>query len=486
MKKTAVFICCAIVLLFCSAFAFGCGGLEQEKLSSYEIECTLDGYTLSAKQKVCYVNNTQNVIEELKFNLFANAFRKDALNSPIAPQYLSRAYPNGLSYGEMNIQNVEVEGKNATFEICGQDKNVLLVKLGKQVFPDESINLVIKFSVSLANVVARTGYNNSTINLANFYPILCVYENGEFFECLYYDKGDPFYSECANYKVSITCDSAYVIASSGELINEKHTAKTKTATYKLNSARSFAFVLSKNFSVLTSVVAGVKINYYYYQDENPSGSMEFATKAIKLFNQKFGEFPYKNYSVVQTEFVQGGMEFAGLVMISNDLNDLAYGEVIVHETAHQYWQVAVGNNEISYGFLDEGLAEYSVVLFYEKYSEYGYTRQSLIQSSEQTYKVFCSVYDKLYNKVNTVMLRSLGEFSSEYEYVNIAYIKPCIMYDNLRTTIGDARFFNGLKRYYQSYKFKIARPDDLVGAFEKTGAGTNGFFQSFFEGKVII
>ena len=175
-----------------------------------------------------------------------------------------------------------------------------------------------------------------------------------------------------------------------------------------------------------------------------------------------------------------------IVMISDTLSGLAYGEVIVHETAHQFWQSAVGNNEIEHSFLDEGLAEYSVVLFYENYSEYGYTRQNLIKASEQTYKVFCSVSDKLYNKVNTVMLRNLGEFPTEYEYVNIAYIKPCIMYDNLRTTVGDTRFFDGLKRYYNAYKYKIARPDDLVGAFEKIGADTNGFFQSFFEGKVII
>ena len=92
---------------------------------------------------------------------------------------------------------------------------------------------------------------------------MCVYENGEFYECLYYDKGDPFYSECANYKVKITCDKTYKIASSGELINEKQTDSTKTATYKLNSARSFAFVLSQKFYVLTEAIEGVKVNYYY-------------------------------------------------------------------------------------------------------------------------------------------------------------------------------------------------------------------------------
>jgi aminopeptidase N len=60
------------------------------------------------------------------------------------------------------------------------------------------------------------------------------------------------------------------------------------------------------------------------------------------------------------------------------------------------------------------------------------------------------------------------------------------MYDNLRTTIGDELFFKALKKYYQTYKFKNATPYDLVGAFEKVGADTNGYFQSFFDGKVII
>ena len=84
------------------------------------------------------------------------------------------------------------------------------------------------------------------------------------------------------------------------------------------------------------------------------------------------------------------------------------------------------------------------------------------------------------------MIKSLGEFKGEYEYVNLAYVKPCIMYEYLRKTVGDEAFFKGLKKYYESYKFKNATPDDLVGVYEKLGKDTNGFFESFFEGKVII
>ena len=126
------------------------------------------------------------------------------------------------------------------------------------------------------------------------------------------------------------------------------------------------------------------------------------------------------------------------------------------------------------------------MMFYENHPEYSLSRQTLIKLAEQTYKMYCSVYKKLFGNINTVMLRSLDEFSSSYEYVNIAYIKGCIMFDCLRQTIGDDDFLTGLKKYYEDYKFKEATPDDLAGVFERIGADTNGFFKSFYEGKVIL
>ncbi len=484
MKKSAVFIC--VLLLLFPAFTYGCKKIEQGQNVSYEINCELDGHILTGSEKVNFTNTSNNVLKELKFNLFGNAFRKDAIYSPISAQYVDKAYPNGLSYGSMQIHKTFIGNNESEFTISGIDKNILIIRLNNELFPDEEISVKIEFTLNLANVIARTGYNEKTINLANFYPIMCAFSDGSFYECVYYSFGDPFYSDCADYLVKLTCDKKYVVASSGVEKSKKVNGNKITATYKINNARSFAFVLSQDFKCEVDDSTGIKINYYYYDDSQPKNSIQYAVRAMQLFEKKFGAYPYKTFSVVQTGFIQGGMEFPALVMISDELEGLPYGEVIVHETAHQWWQTAVGNNEIENGFLDEGLAEYSVILFYENFPEYGYTRQSLVKSSEQTYKVFCSVYDKLQKKVDTTMIRSLKDFSSEYEYVNVAYIKSCIMYDYLRTTIGEERFFNALKKYYTSYKFKNATPDDLVGAFEKTYADTNGFFTTFFEGKEII
>lgn len=484
MKKIGL-LCAMIIFIFALPLGAGCKD-NNSASTSYDISCELDGNKLTGIEKVEFKNFTDNTFKALKFNLFGNAFRQDATYKPIATQYISRAYYNGLSYGDMQINGVKVEGDGVEFEICGEDKNVLSVPLKNELFPDESVCVEIEFTLNLATVIARTGVNANTINLGNFYPILCGIEDGAFYECLYYSSGDPFYSDVSDYKVKIQLDKKYVLATSGKLLSSELNGNTCTYTYELKSARSFAMVASQKFKVLTDESLGKTINYYYYDDLDPQASLSYAVKSLGLFIETFGEYPYQTYSVVQTPFVQGGMEYPALVMIADDLEPKAYGEVIVHETAHQWWQTTVGNNEIKYGFLDEGLAEYSVVIFYENFEEYGMTRKDMVASAEKTYKIFCSVSDKIFGNVNTVMLRSLGEYKSEYEYVNMAYIKPCIMYENLRTTIGDETFFKGLRRYYKDCALKNARPEDLVGAFERVGADTNGFFDSFFNGKVII
>lgn len=485
MKKFITIFAC-IILTILSVSTIGCTG-KIIRISQYEITCQMsDDYVLCGNEKITFYNDEEVTISHLKFNLYPNAFRKDAKYSPISAQYQGNAYPNGISYGDVQITGVVQNGTSLEYTIEGEDKNILTVNLLTEIYPDECVTVEIAFIVKLANVVARTGYNGDTVNLGNFYPILCVYDDGGFYECLYYANGDPFYSECADYLVDITLNEEYVLAGGGKKTAITTKDGLSTHTFRLKNARSFASVASKKFNVITKTMDGIMVNYYYFKDQSPNENFNYITESLSYFSKTFGDYAYTDYTVCETPFVQGGMEYPTLVMISDKLEPSAYGEVIVHETAHQWWQTAVGNNEILHAFMDEGLTEYSVVLFYENHPQYGMTRQKMIKSAEQTYKTYCTIYDKIFGNVDTKMIRSLNEFESEYEYVNIAYIKACIMFDYLRESIGDTRFFSGLKKYYDTYKYKIASPYDLVGIFEKTGADSNGFFESFYQGKVIL
>ena len=484
MRKKSLILVAFVFSLFAALPFYGCDG--GGKRTTYEIDCEFDGATVSGTERVSFYNSTDNSFKELKFNLFPNAFRKGAKYSPVSAQYYHQAYKWGESFGGTEISAVRIDGENAEFSVCGEDMNVLSVSLGAEVFPDERATVEIDFKTDLAKVVARTGVNADTVNLANFYPVLCGIENGGFYECVYYANGDPFFSDPSDYTVTFTRDKSLIAAASGELISETEKDGKITSRYAIKNARSFAMTLSDKFLIASEKSGDTDVFYYYYDDAEPEQTLRAAVSALKFFAGKWGEYPYKTYSVVQTPFIQGGMEFSALVFISDGLESAAKKEVAVHETAHQWWQTVVGNNEIKHPFIDEGLAEYSVVLFYETHLEYGYTRENLIAAAEQTYKIYCSVYDRIVGETDTTMTRAIPEYTSEYEYVNISYVKACIMFDYLRQTVGDGKFFSGLKRFYDENAFKTATPESLVGAFERAGADSNGFFESFFNGTAII
>ena len=491
MKKISLIMAFAIVaLIFPACSCNGCSSCDKKSnRTSYDISITFDeeNMLVTGVEKVEFYNDLDFAVDSLKFNLFGNAYREDAIYKPIALSQQKSAYPNGLSYGNMSVTAVLDSDDELVFKVVGEDENVLLVELDDTVYPEERTTVEIYFSLKLANVLSRTGYSDNTVNLGNFYPILCAYADGGFTECVYYSFGDPFVSDVADYKVSVTAPNTYTIVTSGSMVKSSTDKGIITNVYSLSNARDFAVVLSDKYESVSSVVDGTEINYYYHSDKDARASLETAKKALKTFNNLFGKYPYKTLAVCETGFNEGGMEYPCLVMISDDITDhRTFEEVIIHEIAHQWWYGLVGNNEIESGFLDEGLTEYSVVLFYENNAEYGLTRENLIDISHKTYTTYCTVYDKLFGNKNTTMTRSLADFTTSYEYVNIAYVKGALMFDYLRMGVGDETFYKGIKTYLRDYSYKIATPDSLVGAFEKAGANTNGFFKSWFNGEVVI
>lgn len=491
MKKlrfiSSLFIVFAAVFC-CLSCEGGCNGCDKGKSIDrhrYEITAEYSDGVITASETVYYYNNTESEIAELKFNLYANAFRKDAKYTPVTAEQRPLCYYDGVDYGYISILGVYVSDEEVGFEITGRDENVLKVPLEVSVYPLETVQVTVNFKVKLAKVMARTGICEKTVNIANWYPVLCVYDNG-FVEYEYYSTGDPFYSECSDYSVSLTIDDTFLVASSGVTVSSKRGDNKITYNFEASNVRDFAMVLSKEFDHITVTDGGVEVNYYFYKDSLPEKTVKTAVLAIKTFSKLFGKYPYAKLDVAETRIFAGGMEYPCLAMISDDLNDEEREEVVIHETAHQWWYAAVGNDEVSYAFLDEGLTEYSVILFYENNPEYGKTRTEFIKTAMKSYTTYCSVYEKLFGEKNTSMMRKLYEFSSDYEYVNIAYMKGALMFDFLRQSVGDVAFYKGLKKYYSDYSFKNATPYDLAGVYEKSGCKTNGFFESWFSDKVVL
>lgn len=479
----------SLLLILCAALSAlsisACAPADDGTASKYEIFVIYDEEKgmLTGTVALDYFNATENELNDLKFNLYGNAYREGARYSPVSATYENLAYYAGKNYGGMQIANVE---NCAGWTVSGEDENILVVNLTAPLYPDERIFIKISYTLTLAKINHRTGITQKTVNLGNFYPILCAYSTEGFAECPYYSIGDPFLSECADYKVTVDLPADYVAATSGQLDSETRTNDRKQCTYTLEHARDFAMVLSDKFEVISEDVDGVVVSYYHTSDSNAQVSLSAAADSIRYFSQTFGAYMYPTLSVVQTGFCYGGMEYPALTMVANALDSDSGVYTIVHENAHQWWYAMVGSDQLNCAWQDEGLAEYSTLMFFENHTGYGFTRTGLIGTATKSYRSFFSVLGQLNGTVDTSMSRRLDRFSGEYEYNNITYNKGLLLFETLRTSLGDDKFLDGLRRYFSKYAGKIASADDLCGSFLAGGTDVEGFFTSFIEGKVII
>lgn len=479
----------SLIIVFCSVLLVAavpaCKKDSAKNISSYDISVVYDSgsQTLTGISEFTFYNDTDNEISDLKFNLYGNAFRQGAKFSPVSETYKNKAYYSGVSYGGMEIENVE---NCAGWTIGGEDENILIVNLLSSVYPEESVTVCVHYSLSLAKVNHRTGVTRLAVNLGNFYPVLCAYTQSGFMECPYYYNGDPFVSACANYKVTLEYPEGFIAASSGKLVSESTKGEKKVCEYSLENARDFALVLSDKFQKAEGAVGDVQVNYYYVNDNNPEKSLAAAVESLAYFSETFGKYQYPTYSVVQTGFCYGGMEYPALVMVGDGLEEDVNSYTIVHETAHQWWYAMVGSDQINSAWQDEGLAEYSSVMFFETHPDYGYTRTGIVEQATNAYRAFFTVYSQLQGSSNTCMTRSLPEYSGEFEYMNISYNKGLIFFETLRNSVGDDKFIGTLRHYFNDCSGKIASAEELRAHFLKCGTDVEGLFTAFLEGKVII
>ena len=439
--------------------------------------------TFSGAVKVEYINSTSKELTELKFNLYPNAYRKNALYPPVSENYRQAAYYDGESYGDVTITSVNGA---RTWSIDGVDENILSVRLCSPLGVGDKVTIDISFVTELAKINHRLGVTKQTVNLANAFPVLCEYKDDEFIQTPYSTLGDPFSGGFADYTVNLTLPSGYTVASCGKTSVTKELESKKKYELTIENARDFACVISKNYDVEEITVGGTTIKYFYYDDNTASSHLGLIKACFEFFSEKFGTYPYPNYTVAQTGLCYGGMEYPSLAFVSGALGETELTRSLVHETAHQWWYATVGSDQINESWQDESLAEYSACLFFDARPEYGLAKADVVRESLTEYRSYFTVYGSVFGQTNTKMSRPLSEYSSEYEYRCLAYDKGVIMWDALQKSIGDKKFYAGLKNYYKDCKFKMATPTDLITAFEKTGVSVKGLFDAFLSGKAVV
>ena len=465
---------------------------ETGALNSYKMTLAYndENKTISGQEEVLYCNNSNNAFSSIFFNLYPNAFREGATSTVVSSSNFNEAFPNGASYGSIEVTSVtDSKGNALEFKLGGEDENILEVVLPEPLYPDESVTVVISFSSSLPNANHRYGYGENTINIGNFYPIACVYEDGVgFFTKPYHSNGDPFYSDVANYEVELTVPNNFTVVASGARQSSSGNGANITYNFAGQKIRDFCIVLSEKFEMASCTVGSVTVNYYGYSgDGDLQENADFAGKCVETYNKLFGAYPYSVLNVVKANFVHGGMEYPNLVLISDSAREEDYNYVIAHEIAHQWWYGVVGTNQYQHAWIDEGLAEYSTYLFFEENSQYGLSYNNMISNALSNYKFFVQVYERVNGQVDTSMDRALDQFATEPEYVQLTYTKGVLLFDNLRETLGERKFMKALSDLYEEYAYKNINSAEFIACFSSSaGRNLENLIKSWINGTVVI
>jgi aminopeptidase N len=458
-----------------------------EKGNLYNISAELNAIdkTLSAKENLKYVNNENVELNELYFHVYTNAF-KEKDTAPFLFDDFDRAYSRGFESGYTEISSVKVkDGEALKYSFQGEGNTIMMVELAEPLKQGSAVELTMDFKITIPPANERFGYGENHFNLGNWYPIAAVYDETGWNLDKYYAIGDPFYSDSSNYEVTIKAPKEYVIASSGTLLTEKEEDNVKTSQFQSSNMRDFAFIANKDFKVSEKTVDGTIVKSYYYKNDEKRGkdALETGVNSIKIFNERFGKYPYPVYSVVETVF-PSGMEYPGLVYISENYyktfsNKDSLTIVIVHETAHQWWYSLVGNDQIDEAWLDEGFATYSESIYIENALSKERGKNYFNNSVEERHNAV--IADKV---IDGVVVKGLDDFRNWDDYGPTVYTRGAIVLNELRNKFGDEMFYKIIQEYFKEYEFKIATTIDFMNVSEKvTGQQLDEFFNTWLYAK---
>ena len=480
MKKLIV-----VLLIVVSAFSvIGCKE-EVQSLDEYEMSVKLnEDYTLICNLSYSFTAKADRQ-NSVYFSLFPNAFSERADELPVYDSDLMIAYPNGKSYGKVDVLGVKQNGKNCAFSVCGTNEETLKVELNKTLNKGESGEIYIDFKVYLPNVKHRFGYGDNTVNLSGFYPIACVYEDGEFYENVYSKNGDPFYSDCANYSVRLTVPSAYTVASSLNPIKTVWSGGETEYYYEQNCVREVAFFISTKYEILEKTVNDVSVKYYYFDDKTPEKTLQTACDSIEFYSNNYYKYPYKTYSVCEGDFIYGGMEYPCLSLVSSDVDNNYRDYVVAHETAHQWFYGIVGFNQSEVAFLDEGLTELSTALFLSS-KEGGKSYDEYLIETKNSYLAIQDALKYVGNTRPPIMDRNLKDFSSQAEYVMIAYNRAEITFSEIKKEMGDKKFFKFLREFIKKNAYKNVNLQGFRNFLGSKSKEAVKIFDGYVSGKTAV
>lgn len=413
-----------------------------------DIELDTEAQVIRGVVRVDIVNQTDEEWLDLVFRDYPSLFSETEL------VYYSGDEPvlTKISYFE------DESGENLTFERDPADNSVITVTLKDPIAPGQRQIIEYEFEAGIPTLADRYGAYQGCYNISNFYPVLSVFENGEWSRESYISMGECFYTIVSDYTVRIKTPADFTLASTGLTLDVEERSDGKYWNISAPCARDFTFVAGTDFHMLSEEVNGVVIEAYYLGDDVEFGEamLEAGVDSIRAFGDAFGKYPYPDVNIFETTLFGGGMEYSGLVMIGSDIIDYSTDYSLVkritaHELGHQWFFGIIGTDPYNEPWLDESFASFSEIVYADVIGDDSQSQMFYSQG-------LVSYFGEEYTPIN----RSFDEFYSYYEYSGSVYTTGEAMLYYLREAMGDDVFYHMMRTYVTRHAFEIVTGDDFL------------------------
>ncbi|MFQ5613498.1 MAG: M1 family metallopeptidase [Anaerolineae bacterium] len=426
-------------------FAADVAAVAEAGASRYFIDVALDpapagGPQIEGVVRVRYTNTEAEPLEAVYFRLYPNL---PALG------------------GEMIVEGVMVDGAPVETSLESQD-SALRVPLPQPLPPGQVADISLRYRTTVpTDTSAGYGvyvYFDGVFALAGFYPAIAVYDDEGWNIEVAPPWGDVTYLDTSLYHLRFTLPDDQVVVTSGSMVARVDNGDgTRTIEAVSGPMRDFYLAMSPDYAVLSETVDGVTVSSYYLPGHEVGArqALQVSVDSLRLFNDRFGTYPYAELDVAATPTTAGGVEYPGVIVIAGGLyadGGNFFKHVAAHEVAHQWWYGLVGNDQVDDPWLDEALTNYSAYLYWQEF-----------ESEEAAALVRGSLFDRAYAAAQSSdrdrgVAGPVASFNGE-TYGLIVYGKGPLYFDALRGQVGDELFFAILQAYFARFRYGVATPE---------------------------
>jgi len=469
---------------------------QQHVDYTMNIDMDAKNYQFNGTQKLVYTNNSPDDLRVVFYHLYFNAFQPNSemdarvqtiadpdgrmapnigtKEKPIFESRIAKLKPSEIGF--QKIKSLKQNGKPVKYEIIG---TILKVTLNETIKSGSKTTFDMVFKAQVPVQIRRSGRNNKegvALSMAQWYPKMAEYD----FEGWHADAyiAREFHGVWGDFDVTINIDKDYVLGGTGYLQNPQeighgYERKGYSLTnqnvdkfawhFKAPNVHDFTWAADKDFIHDIKKVDDNTVIHFLYKNslsdtyKNTWAKMQNdAVNTMKFYNKIMGDYPYKQYSIIQGG--DGGMEYGMCTLVTGKRTLKSLIGVVRHEMAHSWHQFVLATNESKHPWMDEGFTSYINVL----------ADQELDGKKEFPYERTYQTYNYLVNSGKNEPLTTHGDrYHTNMAYGINSYYKGLMFLSQLEYIIGKENVLKTLKKYYSDFKFKHPNPNDITRTAEK-------------------